>query len=587
MALQLLITPVIAQDSGLNGSFNDMNQSQLTDKQVEDSKNFNHTGQRDRIVGEKCTGTKCSADPSEVNKNGSVIGGTIGALVEDNLGRLYAVIFGGGGALISALSSITGANSASGGAGMAVGALGGTGDKDKKSGWTVITDENGNREKDGAKTKAAKTTLAEEKAAAKIAKENNKRVEDSTVKTKKINDYCAQMAIASEVGAAVNQYIGQKKIEDEPVPAGTEQKAAIDKTGRLHKTRANTSLIQAVGFTGVASCYAINMATNKAMVIDTKTILKMAAATAIGTIYYLKMAKHKRAQKELQRISKLLPVAGDCNPYTQTTCFCSEPSSETLFATDYQKACLPSVLAARTDTSPLVCLVAQADGTYKSDAACLCKKNNSCVKANLAIMTPNFSMAQNLMNAGQNSLNAALNSNFNEGQLNSAYLANAALNNRVLKAADSKMGTTKLDGEQKKLADELSKILPPNIAAQLASSPNAGLPEGISNSIASGDLGMPESAKKAINEVDKKVSYGGGGSGFGQATSPEDELVLPPMPGAEEAKQGGTEIISFAEQAVENADISKAPETPIFDIISYRYRQSAWNKLTPKEEPAP
>ena len=54
---------------------------------------------------------------------------------------------------------------------------------------------------------------------------------------------------------------------------------------------------------------------------------------------------------------------------------------------------------------------------------------------------------------------------------------------------------------------------------------------------------------------------------------------MPIMPGQAQESAGGTEIVSFAEAAVSKADVSNTPETPIFDIISNRYRRSGWQKL--------
>ena len=43
------------------------------------------------------------------------------------------------------------------------------------------------------------------------------------------------------------------------------------------------------------------------------------------------------------------------------------------------------------------------------------------------------------------------------------------------------------------------------------------------------------------------------------------------------------EIMNFAERAVSNADVSNTPDTPIFDIISNRYRHT-WKRLDEKAQ---
>jgi hypothetical protein len=56
-----------------------------------------------------------------------------------------------------------------------------------------------------------------------------------------------------------------------------------------------------------------------------------------------------------------------------------------------------------------------------------------------------------------------------------------------------------------------------------------------------------------------------------------------PKIGDESAQEDGVEVLEFAEAAISKADVSNAPETPIFDIISNRYKRSGWTKLEQAE----
>jgi hypothetical protein len=53
---------------------------------------------------------------------------------------------------------------------------------------------------------------------------------------------------------------------------------------------------------------------------------------------------------------------------------------------------------------------------------------------------------------------------------------------------------------------------------------------------------------------------------------------MPNLLGKKDSSSASTEVINFAQKAIENADVSNAPETPIFDIISNRYRHT-WKRL--------
>src|SRR5690606_33182222 len=136
---------------------------------------------------------------------------------------------------------------------------------------------------------------------------------------------------------------------------------------------------------------------------------------------------------------------------------------------------------------------------------------------------------------------------------------------------------------KEKEAQELAKHLPIESARMLASS-NAdpsSYSAGIKEPSAS-MAGMSETAKGKVHEALKPLEYEKKGGKISKL-SDEPEFVMPQFPGmgGEVKIENGTEVISFAEQAVSKADVSNAPETPIFDIISNRYRHS-WEKFEPE-----
>jgi hypothetical protein len=115
-----------------------------------------------------------------------------------------------------------------------------------------------------------------------------------------------------------------------------------------------------------------------------------------------------------------------------------------------------------------------------------------------------------------------------------------------------------------------------------AKSPSVTPPGGF------GDAGLNAALDKVPKNLKDKVSdtepvkYSSGGPGFGSTAEGAEESIA--MPGGEGANQSGTEVLTFAEKALENADVTNSPDTPIFDIISNRYIRSGLNKLQVEEK---
>lgn len=131
------------------------------------------------------------------------------------------------------------------------------------------------------------------------------------------------------------------------------------------------------------------------------------------------------------------------------------------------------------------------------------------------------------------------------------------------------------------MAQELSQYMPSGLAAAAASAPansnfRSGISETGSSSAAISKL-TPEVKRKLAENI--RVGYSQGSGNNTSSAGAEEEIVFPGFGPKKEEAAGGTEVISFAEQAVSKADVSNAPDTPIFDIISNRYRRSGWNKL--------
>jgi hypothetical protein len=105
------------------------------------------------------------------------------------------------------------------------------------------------------------------------------------------------------------------------------------------------------------------------------------------------------------------------------------------------------------------------------------------------------------------------------------------------------------------------------------------------------------SSLAARRNLPSGVSYNSSDSGAGarrNRSTPENTFKNPL---AKEAKKDAIQIQTFTEEALAQADITRDSSKGIFDIISNRYRHSAWSRFemdrlvqevpAPAEAPAP
>jgi hypothetical protein len=171
------------------------------------------------------------------------------------------------------------------------------------------------------------------------------------------------------------------------------------------------------------------------------------------------------------------------------------------------------------------------------------------------------------------------NGEMDQGQLDRASIQASALASRIKLKGDSKIKSPPLTAEQKKAADELKKFMPENAAAAAASLPVSKKAEQFGSGPGPSAISkLSESLKDQLADA-IDAGYKTGGSGSSDSDRGESDFEMPVMPGMEKSQEEGTEVVTFAEKAISKADVSNAPSTPIFDIISNRYRRSGWSKL--------
>jgi hypothetical protein len=523
------------QNTSLESSFSAT--QEMTPEQTQEAKNFVHQGMLQETIDNKCK-DQIACDSAQIDQAGSVIGGTFGSAIEQNIGKLYSFLIGG------------------------MGMIGGQGG--------------------GAKV----TVLDKDNEAFKAIKDGSSKDSLKDLKKKdgeKKNDYCVYAAMSYELIATYIHQSMQKKIQSDLSQDTTsgEQVKALTALKMEHENREKTSKYQAWVYATTSGCYIARAALSGGRVqMDPTYWAKMAAAGAISTLYFAKANKHKNAAEIVQNVINDIPRSGACNPYTQTPCFCAENSSKTAYPDLYQQICILKKDIAQVNQPQIPCGVLK-DGKMMIDQNCKCKASNSCFKGLVKLPNPNVQFGANVMNETNKAFDLLNSGNLNSGELDN-YAARMQAASRKI-ASKAKIPNVKLSPEQKKIADSLKGLnLPPAVAGMVAQAPQVNSPALNMSSVSTPAISkLPKSVQDKLKDIEGPKFKSGSAS---QNVAESEETFELPKMGDEAETPESVEVLNFAEAAVSKADVSNAPETPIFDIISNRYKRSGWTKLEASDE---
>lgn len=521
--LLLLTLPNLVFAQSLDGQFSQP--TGLTDQQMKEAENFVHQGEKDRVQSEACK-----------KADGACEGPKDGFQLEEMISKAYAMI------------------------GMI-------------SGGGFIPKIEGKPPKDG---QGSSTPPPEKTAGTNGSKKPAKE------KGEKKTDWCMMGAMASEMIGTVMQSSMQKAGEQALEATDDLQLKAMEGVRESHRARKRTATFQASTYTAVAACYAALAITGYANPKSAEFIVKAAGAGTLTGLYWAKVGKHGKAVRAMNTVIDSMNNTDRCDPWTKTSCFCSQPTSQELYPMQYQEVCVLNKGDPELPRTATGC-VAQDGNNYSEDPNCKCRQTNTCARNPFKSMKFPVMNASNLMNEANKGLDDVMNGNFDEADLQKASMHNLAIANKVIPKPDVLKKPLSNSAKEKE-AQELAKHMPIESARMLASS-NAS-PSSYSGGVkdpTTNMAGMSDTAKEKVSEALKPLEYEKKGSKISKLAD-EPEFVMPQFPGmgGEVKIENGTEVISFAEQAVSKADVSNAPETPIFDIISNRYRRS-WNKFEPEE----
>jgi hypothetical protein len=523
LSFQSVAQTIDGSDS-LDSTFSET--TKMTDQQADEAATFVHQGLKDKAIEKGCDNKTLKGCDGSSAKPG----------LEDQIGKMYAVLFGLGPMLM------------------------------KKSGG-------GSSNAGGEAAQAPANTPANATAPAGTTNGQAPRAD-----AKKKSDYCIYIPMAYEGLSFLIQSSGQKQAQQESANLDP-QLASLVQLKEAHKTRKKTATQQSVVYGVTGACYAAMLMMGK---VDggPMTFVKMGAAGALSMLFMSKAKKHGKAAEMVQAVIDGLPKAGDCNPWTGTSCFCSEKTSVKLYPGQYQEVCVLNKGNPNGGLANDGCAV-QVNGKVGLDTSCGCKKTNSCLSSKISFGKSTLGLGANFVNDANKGLALLDPSQFDSAKLSDFQSSMAA---KLGKVPGKDIPDVKLTPAQRALADEMSKVAPASIAAFAAASPSASPPVGgiMGGGTASALDNLPASLKKDLKDFEVSGGYRGNGGFSPTSASGEQGFSIPGMGGQQEP-QGGVQVEEYAAKAMDTADVRNSPDVAIFDIISNRYRSSAWKRLDTTE----
>jgi hypothetical protein len=403
-----------------------------------------------------------------------------------------------------------------------------------------------------------------------IRKENKETRQSNTSgeDKKEMPDYCAYGAmVGEEVGKTMeqdSQRLAQYQLQiadaDESI-----QYQSLESLADIHNAKREASVVQGGTWTAASACYASLMMFGPAKP-NGINITKLATTAFLGTYFFRKAKRHKDHRDAIRKKADELPLLGECNP-SNPSCFCTD-ESEVAHPQEYLKYCVPADLADSYQYTP--CL----DANQNIDPTCECKKTNpvSCYTGASSLGGANFSGAiTGPFTSIYDSIGA--------GEYGNGFITKArkglAFAKKVLNSAEIQKkipAPGKLTPSQKKAAKMMAKDfgIPLKAAALATTSP---MSKKLLARYMKGNTKVP-SRKKFVSSMRRRPSM------FKNKKSDSKNNYAFPTFGKkkQEDPQGGIQMANYSRKITSRAEIHQDNRV-IFDIISSRYKKSAWKIL--------
>lgn len=393
--------------------------------------------------------------------------------------------------------------------------------------------------------------------------------------TEEKTDFCQYIPMAGEainiVMAKNDNDVSQKNYVKAKPEA--KQAASFYTLAKTHKNQAKASKMQFTVWGATAGCYTALVATSYVNP-DWKLYAKLGGSALIAAFYKKKADAHKKRARTLEEMAKKLPQGGDCNPFTETSCFCNEDSSYAVDAKNYMDFCVPKPLVSRNKNNDASYCV---DSKGKADPDCSCAAQNTCIDRTLKAGALAFDINPLMMKDPLSGLKP-LSKGFGTGNLNPANRSLAAARKALEKYRPS--GPINLNKNQKKLASAFNKMgIPRGAAAMMAKRSGRGAGGKLPSSFTAGsDNKMASIRDTGGNKKAVASKYESGGSAGGKSSNSKNRFSR----FKKKSRRKGSAIKidnDYIRRATLEAEITQNTEVSIFKVINNRYQLSAWREF--------
>lgn len=421
------------------------------------------------------------------------------------------------------------------------------------------------------------------------------RQEADSMDKKKENkkDFCAIIPGLTDMAANTMQTMENQQIQNgmqnpQEMSGGspTRQAQAFYAMSRSHTARKKSSEVQAGGWGATAACYTLKMTGIPGIAEpyadpSTSIIVKLGLSAAVGLFYLKKSKVHGEKAELLKSLGDSFPKAGECNPHTETQCFCSNESSLAIDAANYQKYCVPLLFANRGKDADSAVPCIDANG--QPDPECKCKKRRACIDTKLSQDAIRLGLDPSVLRSASQGINPLANglagAGLGAGIEEQLALARKALKRFPASKAPNLRGNKKAQGIAKSLTD---LGIPAPAAALIASanipvSGSSNVPALAAAGLRGDTLGNDKNAFKAAARDPRLKSGGSDNPSFKKGGTNN------PFAMKKGRAQGGLEIqgdmSKLANRATMDADINKDTGAGLFEILSHRYKMRAWKEF--------
>ena len=379
-------------------------------------------------------------------------------------------------------------------------------------------------------------------------------------------DFCKYIAVGTETMATFQREMSNQEVSDMSQSADTNQQRSLYQIAKTHGDRAKTSKIQMRGWGATATCYAAMMARPSISLKSVGNWAKLGAAGILTAFFKEEAEAHEKYEKLAKEVADKMPGVGDCNPVTERLCYCAQPETE-----NDPQYCLSDLHKKKLahGNSRMACL----DSNGNIDQSCACIADNSCYDKRLREV---FNFPGSTATQVSNAIEPF--DSMTKGQLPAGSVrGNVDANNSARNVKDL---LTQLDSKIPESAPSVANDLgiPNKVMGAITRHP---LIAEASNSSNFNSRRSPIRRRRFNASKGGKVIELKGGEGISNSKDEGYKNPFSNIPGMKKKSRTASrgKVIHLMDKAQQKAQITQQSDRPIFEIISRRYKNSAWQSL--------